>query len=1143
MKNIKIIFLWLLMVVACMQPGYSQDASANFTKVEISFTTTPENPAICNLNKGVKVKVNEPFIRVYWLAPSGARPLIGQDVTLNEFGKWQVKVEKLINGTTCTHTQELMVRDISRPDLIERYFTSNNFFPVTINRDLPGNGGANVSCEAGLEAVNFKDGGTKIRLNSVNFEGFEDFRPFQGMSYVKTITNNNCLCDDTGESKVAEFESKLGSGDLSVWGHQFFTNNTVTEGKLFLKASMSWNASSPSGAHKTRLGSILPILVETGDTPEQGRKLFTNLFMNQPIGGYNVADYCNDPEGCYLTENFLTPSGVAIKLPDGASEFVFASSDKPDGVFEGAIIGMTNSDGKQMGYHYKNGAFAGYYNDLLATVMDEIEVAPAPEANDELYAFVTRDCMGCKFVRIAVDNIVNTQDEHGGINLPLKSIVTSRFIPSCKERRFRDNLRTDFYVSYLAPTANLIQVPFNDVQNYKYVAGGYETANVEEVVGGMLWGFDLKIQEGTTCIYKDYTYDVNTKSYKTKTGEEYSAEAAGDKGLQDFGYLIQLNNGNLGLFFLTNGGNRPKHVNGEGENYHESFTTLTEVMGFVPFSDNYPLPNGGGGGEKDASNCSFCASSEFSKEIISGKFLGTWIFEEKIAQLATKYPAYFVDAEENTPTNCGFAFTQFENWEDPQDVVSISPIGNFLITVPGNLWPWNVYLTANPSVKAKFNSDKIGFYKEMINQIAATKQAQMEWWNGVAQKTVQEIVCHLRKEPQAVTTSIPWPAKKRTALDIVNTGSIYQDKEDAIIHLLASSSATDVLPYVEEKTVSYFFSKFDDAGGDDNLTRIMTLISAKIKEQTTNKVVNLQIYHDNTFFIPKLEADLWAWENLTFEIVGNSVEINGIPYDYDIILPIEIAGTFTVGGTTYTKGLQVNMPAIQAALLAHDNGKEVVERVGWIVIDLGTLALGVGGAKILLTAGNYLRKAAIVGDLVGSTAGLAVQVLDNDDISPELRSQIQIVAFALSLPQIGISIVDAITTSRNLRKNHANDYDAVQEGLSLRQEAARRDLANHPAAWNFVRTNPIGAEAWEFITLAINNKSGTLFARDLKTLEKVAEMMADGSVFRSKFPGNWQDELKDIIDKNRDLRCGACGNLGITRIPPMDEMLDNVNYI
>jgi hypothetical protein len=108
-------------------------------------------------------------------------------------------------------------------------------------------------------------------------------------------------------------------------------------------------------------------------------------------------------------------------------------------------------------------------------------------------------------------------------------------------------------------------------------------------------------------------------------------------------------------------------------------------------------------------------------------------------------------------------------------------------------------------------------------------------------------------------------------------------------------------------------------------------------------------------------------------------------------------------------------------------------------------------------------KDAIVGDLVGSTAGLAVQVLDNDDISPELRSQIQIVAFALSLPQIGISIVDAVTTARKLRKNHPNDYDAVQEGLALRREAARRDLEGFDDAWDFVRTNPKGADAWELL--------------------------------------------------------------------------------
>ena len=37
-----------------------------------------------------------------------------------------------------------------------------------------------------------------------------------------------------------------------------------------------------------------------------------------------------------------------------------------------------------------------------------------------------------------------------------------------------------------------------------------------------------------------------------------------------------------------------------------------------------------------------------------------------------------------------------------------------------------------------------------------------------------------------------------------------------------------------------------------------------------------------------------------------------------------------------------------------------------------------------------------------STAGLAVNVLDNDAITPELRSQVQLVALACSLPPLGV---------------------------------------------------------------------------------------------------------------------------------------------
>lgn len=74
--------------------------------------------------------------------------------------------------------------------------------------------------------------------------------------------------------------------------------------------------------------------------------------------------------------------------------------------------------------------------------------------------------------------------------------------------------------------------------------------------------------------------------------------------------------------------------------------------------------------------------------------------------------------------------------------------------------------------------------------------------------------------------------------------------------------------------------------------------------------------------------------------------------------------------------------------------------------------------------------------------------------------------------------------------------------------------------------------------------SGTKFAEDTKTVEKLSEMMAEGSSFRSSFGNDWEGKLENLLKKNNDLRCENCGNAASykTNLPSMDEMLDNANY-
>ncbi|ADR20265.1 hypothetical protein MATR_21180 [Marivirga tractuosa] len=76
-----------------------------------------------------------------------------------------------------------------------------------------------------------------------------------------------------------------------------------------------------------------------------------------------------------------------------------------------------------------------------------------------------------------------------------------------------------------------------------------------------------------------------------------------------------------------------------------------------------------------------------------------------------------------------------------------------------------------------------------------------------------------------------------------------------------------------------------------------------------------------------------------------------------------------------------------------------------------------------------------------------------------------------------------------------------------------------------------------------NNSGSTQFAKDPQTLEKLSELMMSNSNFRQAKENTWEQELNDILAANNDLRCGTCGNSGVERIPLMDELLDNLEYI
>ena len=367
MKRLILLFVLVFYYILSLS-GQIPAAVANFQRPEHDIRFTPEHPSFCSKNIGVIVTMTglpEQVTSINWRHLDEQKQLDGNPVNLNIRGNWEVRIRYLFRGVECEEVKRVFVADLSKDVDIQEYFIQSGFWPVPVFRD-PQVGAAcrNCDCNSMLEQVSFGLFDERIRL-SENVEKFAEFRPFAGMDYVKQITNKSCLCNENGTSNISAFEQTLGSGELSLWGHQYFGSETATSGTLYLKASMSWQEESPVGTHRARLDVIRPAITGTSQgTAEKARILITNLFMNQPIGGYAYQNECDFANLIVSGDIILTPAAVPLQVSNSFQKLGFGLFDNENESFEGALISFELDSKKYQGYKYLVDKFSGYFNDI-----------------------------------------------------------------------------------------------------------------------------------------------------------------------------------------------------------------------------------------------------------------------------------------------------------------------------------------------------------------------------------------------------------------------------------------------------------------------------------------------------------------------------------------------------------------------------------------------------------------------------------------------------------------------------------------------------------------------------------------------------------------------------------------------------------
>lgn len=993
--------------------GQMPDAVANFV-VPAEIKTLPEHPSFCRSDIGVMVTVDGDFTDddIIWDHVKTGTILKGKSQTLKHAGIWKITVKYNLNGATCEKTKAINVSDLNDPLQIQTYFSKAGFWPVTIFRnpdEAPQCRGC--GCEGDLEKVSFQDAPSVTISLLDDFENFQAFRPFQGMEYSKKISNNACLCNDDGSSNISVFEAMLADGDLSLWGHQFFENEDTREGKLYVKASMSWQQSSPVGAHKNRLNKIVDdIISQNPGTTNQARVLFTNLFMTDPIGGFEPENECAKNLDFNSNELLLTPNGSVIYRPMNATNLIFSASNQfarsPNhNLFEGALIGFTENGQKvRKAYSYLDEKFAGYYDDISATVSDNLDSPEILDFSQKVEVVVPRFCeRECIKWKPEINAISYISDNYGAIGEGLDNIIigTDNAIFTCIPSTFENKDKST--VTFLSGTGGLISMKRKNIQRTEFSYGAFsaESTTVENLVSGILWEFKLDDNEGVSGTFK---YDQSQKNYiNEKTGDKYIDETPFDV-IDGFAYLLSCN-GDYRLYKLGKGGLQKHSLT--APSIYNDFDNFTEQ--FIPFTSNFKKL---AGPEiiYDNFNCPWCPGDLSAQIVSSNKNYcesPEHIFVDKIGQLATVLPDYFAFPI-SSGQNFWYSFTQpafsennpnGQNWELPSDLP-------FLNLKANTDWEWGKFLSQNEHVRNSFYSNKIAFFKKFIEEFKKFNANKSDWWNMTLTPTtpVNEIVAHLRTEPQYITETIPWARKSIALTTLLNSTSWLNDgRQLAIIHILSSSKngASEALTMVENKGIQNLWNGFAEAYGTTNRARLFFAISALINTVGPNYSMDIAPYMEGDLVnsIPATEADILSWQNPDYSVNGNMVRIGSLPeVPYNTLIPLKNGGEFTVGGHHFQNGLIMHVPAIQAAAMVNSNNFTMWESVGWTAVDIGLLYMGMYGARATWATASLAQKAFLVSDIVGSTIGISANLINTSVLSNEAKSKIQLVALLFSLP-------------------------------------------------------------------------------------------------------------------------------------------------
>jgi hypothetical protein len=703
-------------------------------------------------------------------------------------------------------------------------------------------------------------------------------------------------------------------------------------------------------------------------------------------------------------------------------------------------------------------------------------------------------------------------------------------------------------VSFVSRAGTIVSLPIEKVRAVEFTYGAIAKAGESHVYAGyvpsgLLDLFVLKETTGSEKMYKYRWSDVD-KGYKqiawANEGDAVYTDMTDGTLYNDLtnyqqvdGFVYQTICKGKFKFLKFEKLSLPQYVKGNKSiaDFPEFTISLFEVH----------QPVAGKVQEEDLkyfADCRWCANEttvEMTDEYCETAF---YIYADKIAQLRAVYPEYFRNFTDTSKywlfpfASINKAFSRHHQTEtETEDYCSQS-----------GLKPWELYIcnrfkspeASQLSPPIPGTTITLGLIQSFVAQfksfIANQNTVTTNFWNNgsisgtsrddLIQWVISTAMFNLENIPDTKRDSCmkkildapvgPTFQAVATIIDGVAETAVIKlmlsaKTETAAKKLLLTLENYQFAPYAHQgnayKGFQFIETTFNDVGGDDNFTGAFFAIAELINTANTGIYDSSRI---NQYLaaadpqLPATEQNLFSFAQYSSTFASpTTITINGVNYAYNEMVTIRIAGSFSMGGKSYRQGTLITVPAIQARIFDYNNTCEVGEKASWLAVDVGSLCLGIGGVKIVFTAGNWLRKAIVVGDLVGSTSGIVVQSLNNDAMSPALRTKLQLASLALNVPQLltclpkiskAVDEIDLFIDAKRFSVD-SRDIDAINAlRLEKTKLIAQANLTRYSNCQSLVQTmksklgfipdNPFNFTGFaanasdEFIDVVIHYKNG-----------------------------------------------------------------------